>query len=405
MAIEFQLGKDAPPFQEAVDAFLAKRIMTKEAFNALAAAMKVKAFTAAYVYAADQLQAVYDGVRLAIEKGSTLADFKEEAGEILTRPWHRETVFRTNVLAAYGKGHFDRAQELRELRPYARYSAVMDGRTRPSHAALHGRIYPLEHPFWKTYWPPWGYNCRCGVTTISQLEVAEQKLRVRQDMSDLPVPDQKFVSPAAGDWQPDLGRLPVSLKQGVLESLLRAYRPGIFVDIERSNYLALVRKHLTPADLADFEVLLWAEDLVGVSGYREWVEGVLTKQRQQGELYPVGNIPGAVIERLAQKPRLALTLIDDEVVLHMAREAKKRRGAALTANEIAMIPEKIKSAQWYEDLQDPALLLAWIRQGDEWVKVVIRLDQKVGRGVSNRLVSGGIVQTRNIGDTRRYKRI
>src|SRR4030042_1976036 len=117
--------------------------------------------------------------------GQDLPPFQEAGGfvkateEILTRPWHRETVFRTNVLSAYGAGHWEQAQEIRSLRPYARYSAVMDGRTRPSHAALHGLIYPLDHPFWRTYWPPWDYNCRCFAVTLSQWEVEQGGLQVR----------------------------------------------------------------------------------------------------------------------------------------------------------------------------------------------------------------------------------
>jgi SPP1 gp7 family putative phage head morphogenesis protein len=207
VATEYDFSLGATDFKEAVNAFLDKKIMSKAAFDALSAEMKVKAFTAAYVHGADELQTVYDSVLKAIATGTTLAQFKKDTEGILTRPWHRETVFRTNVLSAYGKGHYDRAMELKDLRPYGRYSAILDGRTRPSHAALHGLVYPLDHPFWKTYWPPWGYNCRCGVTTLTQEQVDREKLPVRQDMQGLPAPDGKFGSPAAGeDWRPDFGK-------------------------------------------------------------------------------------------------------------------------------------------------------------------------------------------------------
>lgn len=146
------------PFQEAVDAFLAKTAMSRADFDLLSREMKTKAFTAAYVAAGDDLQAVYDAVLTALEQGMTLADFTRTVGEILTNDWHRETVFRTNILSAYGAGHWQQARQTQEMRPYARYSAVMDGRTRPEHAALHGLVYPLDDPFWQRYWPPWDYN-------------------------------------------------------------------------------------------------------------------------------------------------------------------------------------------------------------------------------------------------------
>ena len=149
---------DVPPFQEAVDWFLSKGIVTRAEFNKLSAAEKVKAFTAARVYAADELQAVYDAVLAALEKGTLLRDFVKATGDVLTSSWHRETVFRTNVLFAYGAGHWEQANQIKDMRPYARYSAVMDGRTRPEHAALHGLVYPLDHPFWERYFPPWDYN-------------------------------------------------------------------------------------------------------------------------------------------------------------------------------------------------------------------------------------------------------
>ena len=196
------------PFDEAVEFFLSKGIMTRAEFDKLAAAEKAKAFTAAYVHKADELQRVYDAVLTALEKGTTLRDFVKATEDILTRPWHRETVFRTNVLSSYGAGHWEQAQAIRALRPYARYSAVMDGRTRPRHAALHGLVYPLDHPFWLTYWPPWDYNCRCAAITLSQWEVDDQGLQVQQEMGEsLPAPAQKFQSPAqGGQWQPDYSK-------------------------------------------------------------------------------------------------------------------------------------------------------------------------------------------------------
>ena len=219
----FEWG-EMPPFAEAVAWFLDKEILTREDFNKLAAEMKGKAFTAARVLAADELQAVYDAVLTAIESGQTLRDFVLATEEILTRPWHRETVFRTNVLSSYGAGHWEQAQEIRALRPYARYSAVMDGRTRPSHAALHGLIYPLDHPFWRTYWPPWDYNCRCFAVTLSQWEVEQGGLQVRQGgTGHLPRPQNDFVSPAAGGrWQPDYGKYAPELGAALQEAAGKA---------------------------------------------------------------------------------------------------------------------------------------------------------------------------------------
>ncbi len=217
-------GKDIPPFAEAIAWFLDKEIVTKEEFLLLSAEARVKAFTAAYVHAADLLNEVFDSTLKAIELGTTLNDFKKEAGQILTRPWHRETVFRTNVQSAYGAGHWAQAQNVKDLRPYARYSAVMDGRTRPSHAALHGQVYPINHPFWQTYWPPIGFNCRCQAITLSQYEVDQEGYEVSQALGpNIPPPDQGFQSPAKGGvWQPDMTKYPAWLAEQLHHSLSSA---------------------------------------------------------------------------------------------------------------------------------------------------------------------------------------
>lgn len=207
------------PFDEAVNFFLAKTAMPRAEFDKLAAAEKVKSFTAAYVYKADELQRVYDACLAALAKGQTLNDFRKATADILTKPWHRETVFRTNVLSAYGAGHWQQAQAAKGSRPYARYSAVMDGRTRPRHAALHGLVYPLDHPFWKLYWPPWDYNCRCAAITLSQGEIDKEGLKVSQDLPQTPGPRNNFASPAAGDWDPDLSKYAEELREKLQDAL------------------------------------------------------------------------------------------------------------------------------------------------------------------------------------------
>lgn len=160
--MEFQgrFGKNMPRFAAAAAYFQQKlgRLLPRPEFDLLSLEEKTRAFTVAHVTAADQMQRVYDGLQRAVSTGSTLREFQAEARDILRSPWHLETVFRTNVGSAYGAGHFAQAQQAKELRPYGRLVAKMDGRTRPSHAALHGSVYPLDHPFWLKYWPPYDYN-------------------------------------------------------------------------------------------------------------------------------------------------------------------------------------------------------------------------------------------------------
>jgi SPP1 gp7 family putative phage head morphogenesis protein len=158
MNLEWNFGPDAGNYEDAVQWFLNKGVVSRAEFDALSKVERARAFTAAYIYKADELDAVYEAVSRALTEGLTLRDFVTMTENILERPWHAETVFRTNVLSAYGRGHYESAQSGKGQRPYGEYSAIMDGRTREEHAALNGLVYPLDHPFWTRYWPPWDYN-------------------------------------------------------------------------------------------------------------------------------------------------------------------------------------------------------------------------------------------------------
>lgn len=65
--------------------------------------------------------------------------------------------------AWYAAGHAEAIQRTKEDFPYLRYSASLDARVRHDHAILDGIILPVDDPFWKSYMPPWDFNCRCSV--------------------------------------------------------------------------------------------------------------------------------------------------------------------------------------------------------------------------------------------------
>jgi len=182
--------------ERAAELFRTKIGMTRENFNELVSQMKVRAFTVSYIESVDKIREIQNILVDIIRDGGTLRDFRQRSiGLINTTPWHLETVFRTNVQSAYGAAKWERVQSLKSLSPYGRYSAVMDGRTRPQHAKLHGLVYPLNHPFWRSYWPPWDYNCRCHVKTLTQYEVERSNIKIETAIPDVRV-STDFISPA-----------------------------------------------------------------------------------------------------------------------------------------------------------------------------------------------------------------
>ncbi len=46
------------------------------------------------------------------------------------------------------------------------YRTAHDDKVRPEHAALDGITLPMGDPFWESYYPPNGWNCRCTVEQV-----------------------------------------------------------------------------------------------------------------------------------------------------------------------------------------------------------------------------------------------
>lgn len=80
------------------------------------------------------------------------------------------TIYQANVQTAYMAGRYKRYVSNAVDRPYWRYVAIMDGRTRPAHAALNGKVFRWDDPIWKVIWPPNGWGCRCRIVALTQAE-------------------------------------------------------------------------------------------------------------------------------------------------------------------------------------------------------------------------------------------
>ena len=53
------------------------------------------------------------------------------------------------------------------------YRTANDGSVRPEHAALHGVTLPPSDPFWQSYFPPNGWNCRCTAVQVRKEKYPE----------------------------------------------------------------------------------------------------------------------------------------------------------------------------------------------------------------------------------------
>lgn len=70
---------------------------------------------------------------------------------------------------------FEKFKAEADIFPMLRYRALHDGRTRKEHLELDGATYPINHEFWKTYYPPNGWRCRCDVEQVEAQAIREPK--------------------------------------------------------------------------------------------------------------------------------------------------------------------------------------------------------------------------------------
>lgn len=227
-----------------------------------------KAFTVAGITKLDVLADIRGALTEALKNGETLADFQarlqplleakgwwgkgrvvdQDTGEIHGKhlnPRRLETIFRTNLQSAYMAGRYQEQQTNAEARPYWEYIAVLDNRTRPAHRNLHGRVFRYDDPFWRTFYPPNGWNCRCRVRTRSQRDMDRLNLVTSSSEGRMETVDQvvdrkgttrpapAFNDPATGQrfmadagfgfnpglaaYQPDLSRYPPELARQFIQ--------------------------------------------------------------------------------------------------------------------------------------------------------------------------------------------
>ena len=231
------------PFKEAIEFFKDKVALTPDQYRALEEAVKVKAFTVSGITSLEVLTGILKQLESALNDGLTAKEFRDSVNEILVKkgyegmtPFQADNIFRTNIQTAYSVGRYKQMTdpEVLSRRPYWQYDAVNDERTRPSHLAMDGKVYPADHPFWDTWYPPNGFRCRCSVRSLSERDIAREGLQIETEIPKLVeppgrpamplMPDPGFAyNPGKAAWKPDLSKYPEDLR----EAYERVFEKGV----------------------------------------------------------------------------------------------------------------------------------------------------------------------------------
>jgi SPP1 gp7 family putative phage head morphogenesis protein len=169
------LGFTAVPFEGAIRRLRNLTPMTRAAFDGLRQQYKMQAFTVAGTSDVRLIESIHKALVDAVASGQTEQDYKKQVRALATdtgvedlSSFAIETVFHTNVQTAYMNGRFQQMRDpaVAAALPYWQYNTAGDDRVRPAHAALDGFVAHNQDPVWRRIYPPCGYNCRCGVTSL-----------------------------------------------------------------------------------------------------------------------------------------------------------------------------------------------------------------------------------------------
>jgi SPP1 gp7 family putative phage head morphogenesis protein len=210
---------DVPP-ERAIAYFRAKGLRPTFSYADMLGAAHDQAFTVAKMLDVDMLGQVRASLESALANGTSFGEWKRELEPILKAggwwgdreivdpatgakvparlgsAWRLETIFRTNMQTAYAAQAWREIEEQADAAPFLMYDAVDDFRTRPLHASWDRRVLPVSSAWWKTHYPPNGYNCRCGVIQLSADQLADMGL------SPTPAPEggtYKWTNPRTGE--------------------------------------------------------------------------------------------------------------------------------------------------------------------------------------------------------------
>lgn len=256
--------------------------------------------------------------------GQINVDSQGNAKKVATGGQHRlETIYRTNVAAAYEAGRQQVIFNDRDDDPfgYLMYSAIMDNRTRPTHKALHGKVMAKSDPAWSSISPPNGYNCRCTIVELTQGQIDRYGYKV---------------SKSEGKLSTQVVELPNGKE--AQRTLFELDNGAVFKTDVGFNHAPKILPMQTLFDKAILAEPKFASRVVSQAlaqpsiktqvnqEVKTWVQGVDAKYAK-GEFRHVGVIPSVFIEALASEKNFELqtaviTLHDRISLHHLARGHK-----------------------------------------------------------------------------------
>ncbi|EEO5674035.1 phage head morphogenesis protein [Salmonella enterica] len=336
-----------------------------------AADVHARSFTVAKAARVDVLTTIQTEVERAISQGVSQQEFIDtlsprlkklgwwgkqvivdsagNAEEVqLGSPRRLALIYNVNTRVAYNVGRYAQLMNSTDTHPFWQYVAVMDSRTRPSHAALNGLVFRYDDPFWKTHYPPNGWNCRCRVRALSQERMNALGLQATQgdkylttkkvqaavdkatgEMIEMDVTTfadgARVMTPDAG-WSYNPGSAAFGLDQSLIRKLIEVKSPQL------REMVAQEMNNSPERQLA----------------FRIWAKNIMETRRGGNDIRTLGfmseSVADAVAERTGEPPARLLAM-SEKNLLHADSDKHHDTGVALTADDLALLPSLLARAE------------------------------------------------------------
>jgi uncharacterized protein with gpF-like domain len=261
-------------------------------------------------------------------------------------------------------------------RPFWRYVAIMDRRTRPAHSALNGRVFRFDDPFWDHFYPPNGWRCRCSVFALDGEDMASQGYDLSSSegkMSEIEVDVSKR--------DPTRGTARVARFE---------YSPGKFIVPDVGFSYNVGKAALPNLQQVAVQKLAQAPLPMARAAVKSWVQGPAFKEFYT---HPQGSFPVAILSEAAMRrigAQTGVVQLSEDTMSKQFREHPE-----LGIDEYRYVQEAISQGK---EIQDSDTSLIYLLESAGYVTVVKAT--KTGKAVFmtslRRLSSGEVKRNQEI---------
>jgi Phage Mu protein F like protein len=314
------LFRTAP--REVIEYFDGRGLKTSWRWKDFAAHQHALNFTVARTAGFDVLEDIQKAVRQAVVDRIPFDQFQKELTPLLqAKGWwgnrivtapngekervqlgsvrRLQTIYWANTASSHAAGEWARTQATKDVLPFLQYKISLSERRRREHEGWVGITLPVDHPFWRTHYPPNGWHCKCRVEQIGATRASR-------------APDEKRIAPPldAQMWTDKrtgkVWRVPKGIDPGWQRN------PGVTREVVAAQELrramaGAVREGVTAAErfsstVRIIETIRTTPDFKAISGRNlgyDHRRGAEHSMRTLGEMKsPIAAVPATISERL-----------------------------------------------------------------------------------------------------------